>query len=152
MTKNFSEDQYRFILNNCSTDQQRDSLIKIRDFCKKHFYREYSKTRRICFDTAKTSDVALIRLEPRMNPEVVIKLPHINKFNKISQDRSSRYGFDIEENGCLSNWVTLYQVNELTRRGKNSLSRITDVFLINKKLSNNLNNLVQLIEIVSNSY
>ncbi len=152
MSKRFSEQQYQFILNNCSTDEQRDSLIRIRYFCKDHFYREYTNTRCICFDTAKTSKVALIRLVAQMNPEVIIKLPYINKYNQISQNRSSRYGFEIEEDGSVASWVTLYKVNELTRQGRNPLTRITEVFLKEQKLSDNLKNLTQLIEHLTSTY
>lgn len=151
MNKRFSEEQYQFILNNCSTDEQRNSLIRIRAFCKEHFY-EYTGTRCICFDTAKTSRVALIRLESRRNPEVIIKLPHITKYQNISQKQSSRYGFEIEEDGSITNSVNQYLVKNFTKKGKTSLNRITDVLLKEQKLSDNLNNLIQLIKHLTSTY
>ena len=145
MTKKFKEQQYEFLLRQCATQKQRDSLNLIRDLFKNSLSKEYSETRRIYYDGLNHKKVALIRIEKqKSNPEIIIKLPINTNFK--------RHGFELQTDGCPGRKVLIYKERELRFKQAFTFQEITEKKLTQEMPQDNFEKLIQLIQITLENY
>lgn len=121
--------QFDFILEQCSSDQQREILLTIRAaILQDERVKEFADTRHIIYARIKSDPCAeIIYKQNWENPRLILRLPSINKsFNKSftnqSNNRTKRYGIDINLEGSPDTKVTVYQIKELKQDGLIQLS------------------------------
>ncbi|ACK70006.1 hypothetical protein PCC7424_1567 [Gloeothece citriformis PCC 7424] len=140
-------EQFKFILERCSTNQQKELLIQIKSIILQDSrVKEFPETRHIKYGSNQSNIFAeIIFLKKWEHPKLFLTLPRVNNQYQITKNRC-RYAININPDGTIPEIIYIYQVKKIkydnnSRRFSSLLKALTENSI------DDTNNLEQLIKL-----
>ncbi|MGK7944144.1 MAG: hypothetical protein AB4058_06730 [Microcystaceae cyanobacterium] len=148
--KPYLPSQFQYILDACSTHEQKQTLIEIRQLIiANHTIQERYNTRHLTYCQQDNPPcIEIIFAQEWPNPKVFFTLFHLTKNYQWGEGKC-RYASSINNKGEFSRRLSLYQLNSMTfNQTYRQLDKVLETFLETKvehlPISIKLQNLIEL--------